>query len=177
MKSDLRFVLRTLLAHKSYAMTILVTLGLGLGLATAAYSVLQGRFLRGLPYPGGENLVRVDRIDAGDNSLGLMLGDFRVWRESQQVFSFFGAWQGLALNVSTETLPPEQYNAAFVSEGVLEELEVAPQQGVFWTPADHRPGASLVVILGQALSRKLFGQEIRWVGKSRSMTASQPSRL
>jgi putative ABC transport system permease protein len=56
---DLRFALRTLLRAPVFAATVVLTLALGIGAATAIFSFVHGLLLRPLPFPDPERLVMV----------------------------------------------------------------------------------------------------------------------
>src|SRR6476660_7750650 len=55
--SDLRYAARTLLRAPGFALTVILTLGLGIGANTAIFSVVRGVLLRPLPHKDGDRLV------------------------------------------------------------------------------------------------------------------------
>src|SRR5260370_17340346 len=55
--SDLRFALRQLHRSPGFALTALLTLGLGVGATAAVYSVIQSVLLAPLPYADPDRLV------------------------------------------------------------------------------------------------------------------------
>ncbi len=54
---DLRLALRTLRRAPAYTLTVILTLGLGIGGATAVYSVLHSVILRPLPYAPADRVM------------------------------------------------------------------------------------------------------------------------
>src|SRR5256885_10786535 len=56
---DLRFALRSLRRNAGFAAVAVLSLALGIGAATAIFSVVHGVLLKPLPYPHAERLVRV----------------------------------------------------------------------------------------------------------------------
>jgi len=56
---DLRFALRSLRRSPGFAITAVLTIALGIGAATAVYSLVDGVLLRPLPLPHPENLLAV----------------------------------------------------------------------------------------------------------------------
>jgi len=56
---DVRFAVRTLSRRPVFAIIAAGTLGLGIGAATAMFSLVDGILLRPLPYPTPSQLVEV----------------------------------------------------------------------------------------------------------------------
>src|SRR3982751_1267840 len=59
MLNDLSYALRTLRKSPIFAITVVVTIALGIGASTAIFSVTNGVLLRKLPYKDPERLVLV----------------------------------------------------------------------------------------------------------------------
>ncbi|HEV8630584.1 MAG TPA: hypothetical protein VGV61_09735, partial [Thermoanaerobaculia bacterium] len=66
--NDLRFAVRSLRRSRAFSVAAVATLGLGIGLATAAFSLLHGTVLRRLPYPAADRLVVVWETDPANDS-------------------------------------------------------------------------------------------------------------
>ncbi|MGH7522757.1 MAG: permease prefix domain 1-containing protein, partial [Gemmatimonadales bacterium] len=58
-RHDLRYAWRDVRRARGFAVATLLTLALGIGVTTAAYSVVRGALLRPLPYPNADRLVLV----------------------------------------------------------------------------------------------------------------------
>src|SRR5688572_15482660 len=59
---DLRLALRSVARSSGYAAIAVVTLALGIGATTTIFSVVNGTFLRPLPYPNAERLIQVRTV-------------------------------------------------------------------------------------------------------------------
>jgi putative ABC transport system permease protein len=57
--ADLRFALRRWTTRRTFAITAILTLALGIGAATAIFSVVNGVLLRPLPWKAPDRLVAV----------------------------------------------------------------------------------------------------------------------
>ncbi|HEX4641131.1 MAG TPA: ABC transporter permease, partial [Chthoniobacterales bacterium] len=63
MISDFKYALRSLLKRPGFTLVAIITLALGLGAATAIFSVVDAVLLRSAPYPNPERLVEVRELD------------------------------------------------------------------------------------------------------------------
>src|SRR3954452_4974336 len=61
---DLRFAVRTLRKTPTFTLLAVLTIALGVGANTAAFSMVHGVLLRRLPYAGDARLVRVRQPSA-----------------------------------------------------------------------------------------------------------------
>src|SRR5437762_11980858 len=57
--ADTRYALRALRRSVGFTLTVVATLGLGIGAATAVFIVVNRTLLAELPYPDAERLVRI----------------------------------------------------------------------------------------------------------------------
>ena len=64
MLHDLKFTLRTLSKSPAFALSAILAAGLGIGAATAIYSVIDGILLRPLPFPQSDRIVNVCYLPA-----------------------------------------------------------------------------------------------------------------
>src|SRR5262245_28523532 len=56
---DLRYAIRTLFRNPVFSVVALLTLAIGIGSTTAIFSVVHALFLKPLPYPDSDRLVRL----------------------------------------------------------------------------------------------------------------------
>src|ERR1035438_987823 len=59
LRQDLRYGLRTIHKNPAFAVTVALTLELGIGATTAIFTVVSGVLLRPLPFPQPERLVSI----------------------------------------------------------------------------------------------------------------------
>src|SRR3954453_7359345 len=101
MMTDLRFALRQLRKTPGFTLLAVLTLALGIGLNTAIFSLINDLFLRGLPFQEpprvlhGFSHFREQTVD-----FPLPAPRFIHFRDSQSVFSGFGADNGSAATVT-----------------------------------------------------------------------------
>ncbi|HYL06565.1 MAG TPA: ADOP family duplicated permease [Thermoanaerobaculia bacterium] len=164
---DVLFALRMLRGHPGHAAASLVALGLGLGLTTATFSIVDGLLLRGLPFPESDRIVLLgyENPARGMNGSPVDLHDFADWASRQRSFEGLGAF-----DVGTATLTVTggavRLNASSMTAGVLRLLRAAPALGRGFTRRDEVPGAQPVALLGWRAWRDQFGGDPGIVGRA-----------
>ena len=154
---DLRFGWRAAVRGRGTMAAAVVTLGLGIGAATAMFSVVDAVLLRPLPFAEPDRLIRADQYVAP--------GALRVLRERQRAFAALGAIQpDVEVNLGASPTP-ERVTAIVASDGVLEMLGVQPAFGRPFTADDVDAGAPRVAILGHGLWRRRFGSSRDVIGR------------
>jgi hypothetical protein len=62
---DLRYALRQMINHRIFAATVILTLALSIGAATAVFGLFDAVLLRPFPYRDSQNLVRLFTYEPG----------------------------------------------------------------------------------------------------------------
>ena len=129
---DIRYGLRSLAKRPAFTAVAIITIGLGIGVNTAIFSVINAVLLRPLPYDDPSRLITFSSNQSAPD-----LADV----ESQsKTFSRVGGMvmQPLAYTAGSE---PLQLQIGQVSGGFFETLGVKPARGRFITTEDDRNGA------------------------------------
>ena len=166
--TDIRYGVRMLLRHPTLSVASILTFGLGIGLATTVFSIVNGVLLKGLPFEEGERVVLVSGTDQarGERLGSVTVHDFAVYEERQRVFESMGAFRWTSLNLSWGQRDPARYSGAAVTAGVLEALRVKPALGRLFRTGEDRPGRDPVILLGHRLWREGFGSAPDVVGRT-----------
>ena len=153
---------RRLLRAPGFTMAATLTLALGIGAVSAAFSVVHAVLLRPLPYPEPDRLLslshtlvvgKVLRVEQSDASLLL-------YRRNNRAFSDFGGYRTTAAALGpTRGADAERVSAAVVMAGFFHALQVVPLGGRVFTEADEQPGAAPVVVIAQRLWERKFGRD------------------
>ena len=156
---DLRYALRTLSRTPSVTFAAAVTSALGIGLTTAAFSVVYGILLRPLPFDRPDELVALHTIrqsgDTFDNALSAPNFMSLKEEESRALANLAGALNtARTLTGGVEAL---RLDGARVSAGFFEVLGVRPVLGRTFHPEENQPGRERVVVLSHALWQQRFG--------------------
>ena len=149
------------------AASVILTLGIGVGIATAIFSALDAVVLRPLPYADPDRLVVVWQTDRTDGSRFVASpGDFRDWRRERGVFAALGAvqqFQDVDFNLSLGASPEHVRGIRFTPD-VFDVLGVQPELGRPFTPADV-DGQRSVALLGHELWATRFAGDPAIVGR------------
>src|SRR6185295_11200527 len=172
---DVRYGIRNLLKHPTFAATALITLAIGIGANSTIFSFVNGILLRPLPYPQSERLVVVNEtaLKQGVPAMSISFPNFLDWRAQNRVFediSAFGNGSSFSLTGAGE---PERLRGASVSQGTFELLRVAPVLGRTFTSEEDRPKQDTVVILGDSLWQRRFGSDPQVLGKTIILNSRQ----
>ncbi len=176
---DMRHVCRRLARSPGFAITVLLTLAIGIGANTAVFSVLNSVLLRPLPYPEPQQLVSL-HLDAPGapglaefrNELRLSASMYFTFATHNRAFQSIGVW-GPGTASITGLAQPEQINTAQISSGVLETLNVPALTGQWLTAADQDAHGLGRVMLGYGYWQRRFGGDPAVVGRTISVN-SQP---
>jgi predicted permease len=154
--------------RKTPGLTVLsvLSLAVGIGLATAAFTVVYGIFLRPLPVPEGDRMVRLwDVHRAQRYNIYIPAEEFE--RRAAAVTSFDGlaAFYTRALPLESAGRPAQIAEGAYITANAFELMGVRAALGRGLLPEDERPGAPLVVVLGHAVWQGQFGADPGILGR------------
>lgn len=160
-----------------FALTGALTLGVGIGVVTAMFSVIDRVLINTVPYPEPDRLVVVwnRTLDVGNDRLSLAPGDFVDFRARNRVFEEMAASRPTILTV-TGTGEPEQLPMARVTAGLFRVLGVSPNVGRHFTEDEDRPGGPAVAVMSARLARRLFTTEEAAIGRVLTVDA-QPREV
>jgi putative ABC transport system permease protein len=171
--SDIRSGLRMLVKYPTLSVVAVLTLGLGIGLSTTVFCVVNGGLFKGLPFPDGDRVVSVVSTTQNVPQRPLSVHDLVVFQERQTSFERIGAFGFAPMNLSTEEGRPERYSGGQLTVAAFEALGVQPIMGRGFQAGDDRPGAAPVILLGYALWRDRYGSSSAIVGQAIRAGGSQ----
>ena len=166
---DTIFGLRTLLKDRSFLITAVLALALGIGSTTAIFSVIDNVLLEPFPYTDQQRLISIQIHDATRNDrFGRPFfspPEFLDYQQQNHVFdSSIGVYQTRVLWSGQGA--PESWNGAHVTGNTFEFLGVRPLIGRYATPGDAKPGAPPVFVMSYKLWQKRFSGDPNIIGKT-----------
>jgi putative ABC transport system permease protein len=164
---DLRYGARVLLRTPGVAVVAILTLGLGIGAATAVFSVVDGVLLQPLPYPESDRIVRLFQINAdGRRTTTVSDPNFEDWKNGTHSFKAMAEMAGWPSPVVVNGQSAMIAGAA-VSREFFDVMGVRPLIGRGFTDAEMRVDATPVAIVShrfwqtRLLGAPLGGQTLR----------------
>jgi len=165
---DLRDVIRGLRRDRAYSLTVVLTLALTIGAATAVFSIVDGVLLKPLAYRESQRLVSVREIwrQLADRVSALEVNErhFEYWRRHARVFESMAQYIVLPANL-TGLGDAAQIAVGRVSGSIFEVLKAQPALGRTLMPADEPSASPEVVVLTDAYWRQRFGSDPHVVGR------------
>ena len=158
---DLRVAARSLRRSPVFAAVAVVTLALGIGAATAVFSLVDGVLLRPLPYASPDRLVRLYERNTTTERMpfaGANARDVQAATRTLTNVAYFNRWPGTVLGTGRAQRVP----VSLVSPGFFRLLGVAPLLGRL--PAsgeDATTGAPVALVSHRFWREALGGAPIR----------------
>lgn len=162
---DVQYGLRQLRNSPVFTLTAVLTLGLGIGVNAAMFSVVDQVLLRAMPFPRANEVVQMASRNESGSFAPTSMPDIRDWRARSHSFRQIGFY--------TEQVPtlggtenPKLVAQVVSSANLFELLEARPMLGRTFFAADSEPGRSNVVILTSSIWRDLYHGDRGIVGRS-----------
>ncbi|HUH82009.1 MAG TPA: ADOP family duplicated permease, partial [Solirubrobacteraceae bacterium] len=154
----------------AFHVLVAAMLAVGVGATTAIFSVVNGVLLRPLPFPDPQQLVLVGERSAqlAQASEQFQLFDtpsaVLAWREQATDFQAMAAVQGAAFTLTGQG-EPRVLDGVRVTPAFFDVLDVKPELGRFFAPADAADGSHPMVIT-DALWRSAFNADPGVIGRT-----------
>lgn len=163
---DLRYGLRVLRRSPLFTLVVVLTLGLGIGVNTAIFSIIYAVLLQPLPYSHPKQLVSIleENPPKGVKIAGCSYQDFRELQKSG-IFSALAGAQRHDLTL-TGVGDPTVVTTVSVTPEIFPLLNARTLAGRYLYPDDEKKGAAPVVVLSEGLWRTRFGANPNILGQS-----------
>ena len=169
---DLRFGARILRKSPGFTSIVVITLGLGIGLNSAIFSMVSGLLLREPPVPHPDRVVVVTfaNLEKGWDESPASALEFATLSHESQVFETVAAaaYDDVAMTGQGE---PERTTTAHVTPNYFELLAVAARLGSTFTPREEAIAHQSSAVISYELWQRRFGGDAGVIGKT--ITLSQ----
>jgi putative ABC transport system permease protein len=166
---DLRYGARTLRKSPGFALAGIVILGLGIGVNSAIFTVVNAVVLRPLPFTDADRIVRLwhtppQSTFPGMRTFSLSPANFLDWEAQSGSFAAMAIYRGGQPTLTGQG-EPVAVQSVRASASFLPIFGLQPIVGRGFTAADDREGTPPTVLLSEGFWRARFGADPGIVGK------------
>jgi putative ABC transport system permease protein len=167
---DVRFALRLRARTPLVSASILLTLALGIGIASAVFSLLEAVVLRPLPYEKPRELVQLFETGSrpGGEADWLSFPNFRDWQRESRVFDGLAAYRYALLTI-VDRHGADSLLGLETTDTLFRVLHVDPMLGRVFRPGDDGPSAERVTVISYGLWQRRFGSDPHVIGRALSI--------
>jgi len=167
MLQDLRYSFRGLIKSPAFTVIAILSLGLGIGVNTSIFSLVNAAILRPLPVERPDQIVTLRGAPKdGHDSFNLSFPAYLDVRERNSVFSDIAAGRFITFNLSRGNLTERMWGY-LVTGNYFDLLGAKAMLGRTFLPEEDRAeGANPVVVLSHDCWRNRFGSDPDVVGKT-----------
>jgi predicted permease len=160
---DIRYAVRISRKHLGFTVTVVATLGLGIGFSTAIFTVIWATLLAALPYPHADQLVMI--WGRGHNEISV--GDYLDWKTGNRSFQEIEAWTGglVTFSPAASSALPTTMRSRRVTSGYFRMQGVPFALGREFLTEETQPNNNRFVVLVNKTWRQL-GADPNILGKS-----------
>ena len=162
MLQDLRYALRTLRQHPGFAAVALLTIGLGTGVTTVMFTVINGVLLKPLSYPQPDRLVALHEVSGRLGEWPLSYPNYLDCRREAHTL-MIAAWRG-GSGVVSEPGEPEYVTGRQISADLFSVFDLSLLRGRGFLPDEDRPGGTPVAIISARLWQTHYGSSPEVIG-------------
>jgi putative ABC transport system permease protein len=163
MLQNIRYAIRSYLRAPAFTAVAIITLALGIGGATAIFSIVDGILLRPLPYPESDQIVRVTHSARSREDAAFAPADFLDVKRDNTTFASVAGYREDLVDL-TGSGEPVRVIGIQTTAGFFDVFGAKPLIGRTYQEASDRPGATLAVI-GEGLWQRQFGRRTDIVGQ------------
>jgi putative ABC transport system permease protein len=172
---DVQLAIRRLWFKPAHTGLMVLIIGVGIGAATAVFSVVDQTILRPPPFPHADRLVEVLDLfrSAGARSTNLTVTKIAGWQAQPALFEAFEGYRFRQVDIAGTDIEPERLRGLIVTNGLLPMLGVQPMLGRGFTAEDGKQGAERVVLISEQLWRRKFSARADVLGTRIALSDEQ----
>ena len=160
----MRYAFRQLAANPGFTLVALITLALGIGVNTTAFTVLNRLMLQSLPFHDPASLVQVWTTEGHGENRGTAPADYFDELDQNTAFTDMAAYQPWqSMSYAEPGKPPIQVGALYMTANFFSVLGVQPELGRLPT-ADESRHQAFVTLISDAFWREHFGADPNVLG-------------
>jgi predicted permease len=172
--SDIRYAWRALDHQKFGSAIVVAMLALGIGANVAVFTLINGLFLKPLPFPDPDRLVYINETAPRWKleTTGITYADFAQWHRAQQAFEAIATFNRRSFNVASEN-GADRMDGASVSADFAKVLGIKPVIGRMFTAEEDRPNGPNVALISISVWHERFGGRKDVLGQTIRLNSRQ----
>ena len=174
-KSDFAYAVRGLLRRPVFAIVAVLTLALGIGTATAIFTIVDGVLLKPLPFAAGGQLITIWQTDTTWrhqatlrdrwDRLWFTYPEYQQWSAAQRSFSNIALYGDQQMSM-TGAGDPAQVSVATATPNLMSVLGTHVALGRWFLPNEVGTGTERLAVISFELWQTRFGADSGLIGRS-----------
>ena len=161
---DLSFSARLLTKERLFTAAAVLALGLGIGVNSMLFTIVNASCIRGLPIAGVDRIAYLESRE-GQRESGLSYADLEEIRSAARAFENLAAFTDLSDDACRGRSAPDRVASTYMSAEGFELFGGSPLIGRLFGRDDDRPEASPVAVLAGRLWRTRYGADPAVLGR------------
>ena len=165
-KQDILYALRQFRRAPGFALTVILTLALSVGVATAVFCVIDAVILRPLPFAHPERIVSIESRSRSGYQQPASWPSFADERTQVQSFRALAGYSDFfKMTLETPTHGPVLIPTIHSTDNFFDVFGVRPLMGRTFFPGEETEGRNQVAVLGYDTWQNYFGGEANVLGQ------------
>lgn len=164
---DLRYALRQMRREAGFALAVVLTLALSVGLATAVFCVIDAVILRPLPYAHQQRIVAIETRSQSGFTQPASWPSYQDERAQVRAFAALAGYiDFFQATMETPSSGPALLDTVHSTDNFFQVFEVQPVLGRTYLPGEEKDGKNQVAVLSYEIWQTYFGGDRNVLGKT-----------
>ena len=164
---DMRYALRQLRRAPGFGLTVVLTLALSVGVATAVFCVIDAVILRPLPYAQPDKIVFVQGSGRNGFTHSASWPNFKDERAELQTFQALAGYMDFRkITIETPSNGPVSLDSVHSTDNFFQVFGVQPMLGRTFLPGEQEDGKNDIVVLSYDAWQKYFNGDREVLNKT-----------
>jgi len=164
---DMRYALRQLRRAPGFGFTVVLTLALSVGVATAVFCVIDAVILRPLPYAQPDKIVFIQGSGRNGFTHPSSWPNFKDERQELQTFQALAGYLDFRkITIETPSNGPVSSDSVHATDNFFQVFGVQPLLGRTFLPGEQEDGKNDIVVLSYDAWQKYFNGDPNILNKT-----------
>jgi putative ABC transport system permease protein len=161
---DARQAVRMFIRNPGFTAVVVLTLGLGIGVATSMFSIIHGVLLTPLAFPEPDELVRVYDTQPACDTCPASFPKYHDWKERNRVFAAIAGSNNVSFAMTGQG-DAIQVSGVSATASLVDVFGVQPMIGRWFTEEEDQPGGPKIVVLSHGFWGQRFNADRQILGR------------